>query len=101
MTVRLGDAVWSGEIDLPPTGDLDVVLDAPPPRPRLHAVLEKGRLRLRWSAGGTVPEQVQFTPRLSPPAWSDLAVVPQRTGDDWTVELPADESAGFYRLVRE
>ncbi|MDE3066493.1 MAG: right-handed parallel beta-helix repeat-containing protein [Verrucomicrobiota bacterium] len=91
-------AVPNGPMITPaPTGPTFNVFVLLPSQVSLQATVASGQVQLSWPAnfGNWV---LQFTPSLSPSAWTDVTAAPTVVGEQNLLAVPLSGSSGFYRL---
>jgi hypothetical protein len=69
-------------------------------RPVINIAAAGNRLVLAWPAGGNGAFQLQTTRSLSAPAWVTVTNEVILSNNIYTVTLPADAGASFYRLIQ-
>jgi hypothetical protein len=63
-------------------------------------VVRTDSLRLQWQAQSNAAYQVQSKSDLNTVSWSNLDFTVIATGDTCALEVPLNESAGFFRVVQ-
>ena len=74
-------------------------LNATPPEALSLSIAKGGKtVVIRWSGQSDKPYRVLASSNLNVASFAPLAVVPGRIGNEWSVSLPADLKAQFFRV---